>query len=194
MATTCVIQNCNFISAKDEAVIMPSNNTHKLTKCIFIKNPNAMRFPTAGTNYVLDYCNFLNNTIDIDNTSAGQVTISVTNSTNPPTTKTGSTTINVDVWLRVYVKNEADEAVIGASVAIYKTDMTQLMNEVTVNDGQGNALAEETYNYPGSPVAVIIRVRKSSTAPKYFPLNTSGNIYSTGLTLTAVLIKDNIAI
>ena len=104
---------------------------------------------------------------------------------------TEGATVNViaSVWLRVYVKDEANANVSGASVAIYKSsDMTELMNELS----DVNGLAEQTFNYPGSDVGIIARVRKSSTGTRYFPLSTTGTILSGGYTLTAVMIADGI--
>jgi hypothetical protein len=100
----------------------------------------------------------------------------------------GSTTIVNSVYLRVYVKDEANAPISGASVAIYKSsDNTQLMNETT----DVNGLAEETFNYPGSDVPIYIRVRKSSPgSTRYTPVQTTGTITSTGFTLTVVLIAD----
>ena len=50
----------------------------------------------------------------------------------------------------------------------------------------------QTYNYPGSPVPITIRVRKSSTGTRYKAYKTSGTI-SGDYNLTVVLSEDTIA-
>jgi len=64
-----------------------------------------------------------------------------------------------------------------------------LMNKVTNSSG----IATESYNYPGSNVPIIIRVRKSSIgSTRYFPINTTGTI-SGDFNTEIVMIEDAIA-
>lgn len=185
--STCKIENCNFISADDEAVNM-SSTSHTLKNSTFISNPNAVRITTAGT-YTFDNLQFTGNTVDIDNTSGGSVTVNCINSSNP-ITYTGSTTINNSVAISIEVVDVAGDPIETAQVAVYKTsDKSELLNTDTDVDG----LAETTFNYTGD-TAIYLRIRKSSTGDtKYIPVSSTGTITSLGFTATYTLIEDTTA-
>ena len=196
LPNTCVVKYCNFISADDRALRI-SSISHNVTDSNFISCPKAVHIPAAGT-YGFNALMFSSNTYDIENSSAGgAVYIDRTNASNPDPAKLlnsgaplGTTTINpLSVYLTIYVEDEAGAAVVGASVAIYKaSDMTQLMNELTVA-WDSKARAQEAYSYTVD-TPIIVRVRKSSTGTRYSPLSTTGTITSSGFTLTAVLTED----
>jgi len=158
-AGSATIKYTSFINAKDKAILLPLS--HNLSNCDFISNPRAIHIDTAGT-ITLDNVSFSGNSIDIYNTSGGTVVVQCTNGSNPSTSDSpngGTVEIQNVVYLRVYVKDSDGVEIPNARVAIYKSsDMTQLMNELT----DANGKAEETFQYPGSDVDVIIRVRKSS--------------------------------
>lgn len=125
--------------------------------------------------------------------SSDTVNINITNGGDTPTIHTAGATVNVinAVTISIYIKDAANTAVEGASVAVYKSsDDTQLMNELSA---AGTGLATESFNYTGS-TDVYIRVRKSSTGTRYIPVLTTGTIGSSGLTLTVVLNEDGIAL
>lgn len=93
------------------------------------------------------------------------------------------------VNLTITVKNESNNNVQNARVAIFKTsDMTEILNALT--DANGQVTTAYTYT---SDVPVTIRVRKSSATPKYVAVNTSGTIGPSGLSTTVTFIADNIA-
>jgi len=187
VVSTCKTENCNFISADDEAVIL-ANTGHNLKDSTFISNPNAIRVTTAGT-YTFDNLQFTGNTVDVDNTSGGSVIINCINTSNP-TTYTGSTTFNFPVDISVEVIDVAGDPIETAQVAVYKTsDNTQLLNTDTDSSG----LAETTFNYTTS-TAIYLRIRKSSTgATKYIPISSTGTISNLGFTATYTLIEDTTA-
>ena len=61
------------------------------------------------------------------------------------------------------------------------------MNELT----DANGKAEETFQYPGSDVEVIIRVRKSSSGDtRYIPVESIGVIGVDGLTQYVTMYED----
>ena len=185
VVSSCIVENCNLISADDEAVTLPSGNIHGLKNSTFISNPNATRIPNTGT-YTFDNLKFSGNTVDIDNTSGGLVTVNCVNGANP-TTYTGNTVINNYVLVSITVKDEAQANIVGASVRVSKLDdnSVQYMNELTGADGK----AEESINYPGA-VSLRIRARKSTTGTRYIPLETTGAMLTTGFTLTVTLYQD----
>lgn len=183
--STCVVANCNFISADDEAVIM-SSTSHNLSDSNFIANPNAIRITTAGT-YEFDNLQFTGNTNDIDNTSGGAVVVNCVNNSNP-STETGDTTINNAVTLTVQGVKTGTEPTNYVRCHIEKvSDQTVLMNEEaqTSYGSEGYYKATESYNYTAD-VDVIIRARYKG----YLPFETTGTITSAGLTVTAVWIPD----
>jgi len=189
-AYQCTIQGCNFITANDRALWLPTNNN--VSDCSFIGNNHATYLTTAGT-YTYDALQFSNNTYDIENASSGDVTVNAVNGSNPSTYDNsggGTTTIVNSVYLTVYVKDEDNNPVQDAAVYIEKaSDGTELMNQLSDSNGK----AQTTYNYTGD-TDIIVRVRKSSPgATRYFPLKTTGTITSNGFTVTTVLIKDDIA-
>lgn len=100
----------------------------------------------------------------------------------------GATIIESTVTLKVTVKDESGTAIQNAQTAIYKvSDSTQLMNEDTTALG----VAEEDFNYPGSPVPVTVRVRKgSSGVTKYVPVKSSQTISASGLDITITMRVD----
>lgn len=93
------------------------------------------------------------------------------------------------VTVAVNVKDESNNPVQSARVAVYKTsDMTELINTTT----DSNGLVSTSYTY-SSDVPVTIRVRKSTAAPKYIAVNTSGTIGSAGLNSTVTFVAEAIA-
>lgn len=129
----------------------------------------------------------------IYNNSGGLVTLNVSGGGTAPTIRESngsSTVINNTVTVKVTVKDEGNNNVQNARVAIYKSsDMTEILNALS----DVNGIAQTTsYNYLGD-TAVVIRVRKSSSAPKFIPVNTSGTITSTGLNTTITFIADTVA-
>ena len=193
---TGIVKNCTFISSPGRAIRVASAS-HNVTNCNFIDCVYGIHV-NLSVSVIFDNLKFSgsNGTSkwDIEHSVVGALTVNCTNGSNPQyvsETGGGSTSIINTVYLRVYVKDEANVAIQGASVAIYKSsDNSQLMNETS----DVNGLAEETFNYPGSDVGIYCRVRKSSTGTKYVPYSTTGTITSTGYILTVVMIVDlNIA-
>lgn len=187
--STCVVKNCNFISADDEAVILPSGNTHKITDSNFISCPNGVRIPNAGE-YDFYALMFSGCTIDVDNTSGGAVTVNKKDLSNP-TTSSGETTIQGAVDLSIHCQDSKGVAIEGVRCYIEKQiDQTQLMNEIT--DVNGDAIESYTGN---TPMDINVHIRKNSTGDtRYYPIATVGEITSAGFAMTAVLQEDLVAV
>ena len=193
-----VIRNCTFAETVDVDAALLWNANIDIQLCAFIANTlgAGIEHPAQGTFGYTDLL-FSGNTYDMlysAAASSGVLTINATDS-NPSTSEitnpTGnSVSIVNSVNIDIYVKDTANNAIEGASVAVYKSsDDTELMNELTaVTTG----LATQSFNYTGS-TDVYIRVRKSSTGTRYIPVLTTGTIGSSGLTLTVVLNEDGIA-
>lgn len=190
------LNSCNFDNTK-----ISSDNPEDISNCSFISGGTGHAIEILDT-YTGTY-DFVGNTFSgyganettdaaVYNNSGGAVTLNITNGGTTPTVRNGSgasTTINNSVNLTITVKDEQNNNVENARVAIYKTaDMTQLMNELTNASG----VAQESFNYVGD-TPVIIRVRKSSSTPKFIPVNTTGTIGSAGLNTTVTFVQDLIA-
>ncbi len=192
-----VIRNCSFAETTDVDAALLWNSNINITDCKFIANTlgASIEHPTQGTFGYTDLL-FSGNTYDILYSavaSSGALTINATDSdpsTSEITNPTGNSVSIVNaVNINIYVKDSDNAAVEGASVSVFKTsDDSELMNELSaVTTG----LATESFNYTGS-TDVYIRVRKSTTGTRFFPVKTTGTIGSTGLMLTVVLNEDPI--
>ena len=187
-AYSATIEGTNFIGSSDKALALPQDlNTSESN---FIGNYAAVYIDTAGS-FTFDALKFSGNTFDIWNDSGGTVVIQCVNGSDPSSSTSplgGTVEIQNVVYLRVYVKDTEGEPIPNARVAIYKSsDMTQLMNELT----DANGKAEETFQYPGADVEVIIRVRKSTAgATRYIPVETIGVIGVDGLTQYITMYVD----
>lgn len=91
--------------------------------------------------------------------------------------------------ITITVLDSAGDAVSGARVYIEKvSDESEVLNDTTSVSG----IVTSTFDFQGTDVPVRIRVRKSSSAPKYVPYETLGTITSSGLTATCVVTLDTI--
>lgn len=186
---TGIINGCFFVTSPGRALRM-SSTSHHITNSQFIACQTGIHIPNAGE-YTFDALKFSGNTYDVENSSSGTVIINCVNGSNPSSVLNsggGTTEIRNVVYINVYVKDPQGNAIPNARVAVYKSaDMTQLMNELT----DSNGLAQETFQYPGTDVPVIIRVRKSSPGTtRYVPVDTSGVIGVAGLTQYVTLTPD----
>lgn len=192
-----VVRNCSISghSGTDAAILW--NESIDIKNCSFIANTDATNDPagiehpsSVGSPYTYDNLTFSGNDFDIFNNSGASITIDAINGANPVTSKGDPVTINNAVTLKVTVKDEAGVAIESAQAAIFRTDDgTELMNQLT----DVNGIAQTTFNY-SVDVDVSIRVRKSSTGVRYFPVNSPAVITSDGLNVVITLIEDTIAV
>lgn len=200
---TCVVTKCFFISATDRGLRLQVD--HNVTDCTFIVCGHCLHIPLSE-NITIDGFTFIGSdgaTLwDADHSVTGHLTVNAVDSninnafidnfiTAGPPWHTGSSSVNNSVNLTVTVQDANNLLIESGSVGIFRTsDSAELMNEFTSPLG----IATQSFNYPGSPVDVFIRVRKSSPGTgRFFPLNTSASITSIGLDLTTTLIADDIA-
>lgn len=71
IANTCVMTNCNFISADTRAVRIPASGS-QITYCNFISCPKGVHFNTTGT-YDIYALEFTNCTYDVENSTNGSL-------------------------------------------------------------------------------------------------------------------------
>lgn len=199
-ANGALIDNCTFqdlatstpISATWALIVNSSSEVNsKITNCKFINCNNAIKITAAGT-YTFDNLTFSGNTFDIENSSAGLVTINATNGANPVThteTGGGSTVINNAKTIKVTVKDITGTAIENVRVSVRKvSDNSAILDDVTNASG----IVSGTFNY-AVDIAVKVVVREASTpTPKYFPVTSPQTITVTGLDTSITLIEDPI--
>ena len=159
---------------------------------------HAMRITSPGTysfsgNVFNSYGIIGGNTAAIYNDSTGLVTLNITNGGSIPTYRNGagaSTVVNNLVTLKITVVDKLGGGIQNAQTAIYKiSDNTELMNQ----DTNASGIAETTFNYV-TDTNIYVRIRKSSTGiTRYFPIDASGTIITSGYISTFTLIEDAIA-
>lgn len=187
--STCIMTNCNFVSAAAHAMQM-SSTSHQVTASNFISCSRGVHIDTAGT-YTFDALKFAGNTYDITNSTASAIIVNATNLANPSTTENtggGSITINNAVTLTVQGVKTGSEPTNYVRCRIEKaSDGTTIMNEEaqTSYGSSGYYKATESYNYTADVDVRIIARYKG-----YLPFQTTGTITSAGLTVTAVWIVD----
>lgn len=180
------------------ALLIDEDGTDNISSLNFISDGtgHAIYMPTSGTyefvNFTYDGYGATGTTdASVFNDSSGVIIIQV-NGGDSPTYRNGAgstTYIQNSVNLIINVEDRAGAPIQNASVRIEDDNETELMNKYTDVDG----VASETYNYL-EDTGIIINIRKSSPgATRYFPMKTTGQITSTGFTLTAVMAEDNIA-
>lgn len=128
---------------------------------------------------------------DIENTHANLIEIGNDGTSNAQyeNENPGSIDIVTSVDLTIYVQDEDKNPIQDAQTSIHLLDspFTALMNEDTLVTGY----AEETYNYPGSTVDIVVKTRKSDSAddPRYQAFSAIGTITAAGF-LLAVTLKE----
>jgi hypothetical protein len=200
------ILSCIFIDPDDYALEWP-NTTHNVKKISFITSGTPttqyMCHFTQAADYSISFDgikffgNFASGTLwhgENDGLNADVTINAVAGSGSNPDedefTSTNGGTVSVvnTVTLKVTVRDTDGVAIENAQTAIYDSSGTELMNEDTL----GTGVAEESFEYPGSDVSVIIRVRKGSSTdtPKYIPIESPQLIKDTGLDVTITMRED----
>ena len=176
LVNTCAVAYSNFISADNKAFRITGSN-FLVSGSSIISCPTGSEITTAGE-YTFDALKFLGNTIDVENSSTGLVTINCVRGSDPSPSKvanTGagsSTSIVNTVTLSVTVKDESGTVITGSRVSIedinyvsmkgavaddggVQTDETTAANNATANDmtllpASGTIAIGDAY-YFGSP-------------------------------------------
>jgi hypothetical protein len=187
----------NYVGAEGGALLFPTDDTN-ISDLVFINNDDGVEYGATSDSTLPKFDNFnfddVSGKYDVNNTSAGGVTISIistptggANSYNPGG---DIVTFSADVPLKITVVDRGGTVVLGAQTAIYKvSDDTELMNEDTIAGG----IAETTYNYAGE-VPVYIRVRKSSTGDtRYKNAFAGGTITGDGLNVRITLQEEGVS-
>lgn len=77
-------------------------------------------------------------------------------------------------------------------LALNYTDNDDIV-DVPIMNLQTNASGIASKTYTGGATSIVVRIRNNQGATKYIPYDTSGSITSSGYTLTAVIIEDEVA-
>lgn len=180
--STCVVQNCNFISSDAEAIVM-SSISHNTTKCNFIACPAGVKIDTYNASaYPFNALIFTNCTYDVNNTTGQSLIVGNSNGSNASTYTGSLVDFQGSVVLTMSVKNEAGGVIVDAWAYIDPTDESPfIMNKLT----DVNGIASETYT--GAPVTgTRWRVRKYG----YKDFKQLINIAGSNIDLPVTLILD----
>jgi hypothetical protein len=91
--------------------------------------------------------------------------------------------------ITITVVDSSGTPIQNARVYIEKvSDRSMILNELT----NVNGVVTTSFDFPGTNVPTLIRVRQSSTNPKFVPFETLETITTSGMTATCVLIQDTI--
>jgi hypothetical protein len=123
------------------------------------------------------------------NNSGGSVTINISGGNNVSVRNGASatTTVNANQSLNLTVQDQATDPIQNAVVAVYNaSDDTELANDET--DANGEIPTVSIAN----GTAIYIRVRKSTSGTRYYPLETVATMDG-DLNLTITLIEDTLA-
>jgi hypothetical protein len=170
------------------------NGVTDIKNSFFLACTRGIEHDTASSGESYVGLKFAGNTYDINFSAAsGDLVINASKglfASNPASyTKagSGSVTINNAVTLWVKVVDIGGNPIQYAQTAIFDASDNELMNEDT--DALG--VAEVTdYNYPGSPVAMTVVIRKGDAAPKYIAIDQPGEITADGFRGTFAMQAD----
>jgi hypothetical protein len=174
--------NLDFISGgSGHGIYITVADTYNFTNITFsgysTASPGSNPTPNSGSTDAMVY-----------NFSGDEVTINVTGGTNP-TIRNGpdATTIVIATnALDIHVQDTATNPIQSAQVAVYDSNDTQIVNELTNSGGDINTASVE------GGASLYIRVRKSTSGIRYYPVETVATI-SGDLSLTITLREDTIA-
>lgn len=192
LASTCIVQYCNFINADLRGVRINSTD-HHITDSNFIGCPRAINITIDGTVTVtFAGLKFSGNTYDIEKSSpTGDLTVRNTEGSDASTyiiTGGGTVTIVTAVTLIVRKVKTGNEPTEYVRCAIYrKEDMLELMNtEANVEDDLNPGYYKATTTVTLFGFTVIVRARDEG----WLPFETEVYLTASGLDITAVWIAD----
>jgi hypothetical protein len=196
--STCKVQYCKFISAKDDAITI-SNTSFDVADCDFISPTNHGIEITATGEYDFDNLQFMGTSAsgpyDVENTTTGTVIINNLNGSNTQYVDNsggGTTTINTAVTLSIHIEDEAGNNIPNAQVYIQKETPTAFTADIGNNAGDADLVVNETVDtdIPGSGwVMVWIKSLNEIQPYRYtswsgktftFPTEVTGTCTSTG--------------
>lgn len=123
------------------------NSSIDIENCNFTGNNRAIEHNTAGTYNYYDL-RFSENTFDINNTSAGTVTVNALGTSNPSTSTGGTTAILNTKEFRFTVVNNAGEPQTGYEWRLYtKNPIQGIIGDIELAGEEVATSATQTYQY-----------------------------------------------
>lgn len=171
--STCVMKYCNFISANSDAMTI-SSTTFNVMDCNFISPTSHGVEVTATGTYVFNNLQFsgtgASGPYDVENTTAGLVTIQNTNDSNTAyyeNTGGGTTDIQSAVTLKVTIKDPSGNAIVGARVLMEAGDGTgSAPFEESVTITRVDTTATVTHTAHGLSTGQMVNIR-GANQPEY---------------------------
>ncbi|MHA2069341.1 MAG: hypothetical protein ACXABY_33695 [Candidatus Thorarchaeota archaeon] len=146
--SSATFRSCNFIGSTDTGAYDLTSSSD-IQSCNFISNSNAIETPSAGTFSLTDVV-FTSNTVDINNTSLGSVTINASGTSNPTTTTGLTTIVNSKQLTLTNLQNPSE-------VRVYQTGtppLTELAGQEDVITGSYSTNIDAA-TYPNVTVTVV---------------------------------------
>ena len=163
VVNTCIMTNCNFISAA-AASIKISSTSFNVTESNFISCVNGTLIDTVGT-YPFDALMFTGCTYDVNNTSGSEITVQKLNGSNP-TTYTGSlvtfTAPPVDTTVVVKTSDTPPVAIQDARVLVLAATGGQMPYDVTVTIVNSDTTATVTHTAHGMATNDKVQIKGAS--------------------------------
>lgn len=147
VASTCIVENCSFISSDSSGVRIDSES-HSVKNCTFISCARGVHIGTAG-NYDFDNLKFFTCGYDTYNSAGVSVTVGKSNGSNPATYDPAGSevTFTGSVTLTMVVKKENGDPIVNAFAYIDDDDETPFIMNTLTND-----VGIASVGYTGSPV------------------------------------------
>ena len=185
-------RNCNFLNSTSlttSGALSWINGTTDVEYSLFVNNPTAIEMVTLAADVSFSGMEFSANTYDVRYEGATDWDLNWTDASGAPTVNNfgaGTLTPVNTVTLTLTNVVSGSQCAIYADAGGYETEGTEMMNETAV----GTTVTED-YAYVSSQ-PIIIRVRNSSAATRYFPYNAGGTV-SGNFTLRIDQTEDTIA-
>lgn len=190
LASTCIMTNCNFISADADAILI-SNDPYYVTSCNFINCPNGVELDTVGDGeYNFSALKFTGTTNHVNNTSGSALTVGNSAGSNASTYTGSAVAFQSSVTLKMIVKNEAGAGMNGVKAYIDNNDQSPfIMNTLTANVGGVDGVAQT--GYVGSPIS---GAKWRARLFGYKPFSQLIDIGSEDITLPITMVVDSIVL
>ena len=162
IVNTCIVENCNFISADANAILL-SDDTNYMSDCFFIDCVYGIEIDTDGS-YSFDNLQFIGNTYDVNNTSGSALEISLINTpVNKASTYTGTavTYTSDPVTTKITVKDVTTLADIqDARVLLEAADATGPLNfEESVSIVRSGTTVTVTHTGHGLETGDLVHIK-----------------------------------
>lgn len=201
--TTTAFNSCsiNVTTLTAGNYLLSTATPNKFANCTFTgsaSSGHAMRLTAIGTfslvgNTFTSFGADATTSAAIFNDSGSAITLNISGGGTAPTIRNGagaSTTVVASVDLTIHVENTSQAAIENARVYVTRDSDSSVIINGTLTNSSGNATGSTVSGAGG----VTIRVRKSSAGTtRYVPVQATGTVGSSNLTVNVTMSQDTIA-